>query len=147
MDGINCRTYTYRKESADSAAARTADTVVVGLLDSVAAHRCLLGGVERRDRCASALSLPDPLFEAAERTARRLGISRSELYAKALTTFLKQDEGQHITQSINHVLQGAALCLDPVLAQAQAASLGPDEGALEDWVDLELLSRREAPHG
>jgi hypothetical protein len=93
----------------------------------------------------TAISLPDPLFEAGERAARRRGVSRSELYAKALATFLEQDEGEGVTRDINEALQGMALPLDPVLARAQAASLGPDEGSLEDWVDL--ASRREAPHG
>lgn len=96
----------------------------------------------------TAISLPDPLFDAGERAAQRLGISRSELYAKALATFLKEDEGEDVTQDINRALQGTAMPLDPVLARAQAASLGPDEGGLEDWVDLKNLApRRVAPHG
>jgi hypothetical protein len=96
----------------------------------------------------TAISLPDPLFDAGERAAQRLGVSRSELYAKALATFLEEDEGDAVTRNINRALQGAALPLDPVLARAQAASLGPDEGGLEDWVDLKNLApRREAPHG
>jgi hypothetical protein len=96
----------------------------------------------------TAISLPDPLFDAGERAAQRLGISRSELYAKALATFLEEDEGEQVTQGINRALQGAALPLDPLLTRAQAASLGPDEGGLEDWVDLKSLApRRGAPHG
>jgi hypothetical protein len=96
----------------------------------------------------TAISLPDPLFDAGERAAQRLGISRSELYAKALATFLEEDEGEDVTQEINRALQGTALPVDPVIAWAQAASLGPDEGSLEDWVDLKNLARRRAaPHG
>ena len=96
----------------------------------------------------TAISLPDSLFDAGEQAAQRLGISRSELYAKALATFLEKDEGEEVTQGINRALRGAALPLDPVLARAQAASLGPDEGGLEDWVDLKSLApRRGAPHG
>lgn len=30
----------------------------------------------------TAISIPDPIFEAAEGFARRLGMSRSELYAR-----------------------------------------------------------------
>ena len=96
----------------------------------------------------TAISLPDPLFDAGERAAQRLGLSRSELYAKALATFLEEDEGEEVTQRINRALHGAALPLDPVLARAQAASLGPDEGSLEDWIDLKSLApRRGTPHG
>ena len=32
----------------------------------------------------TAVSIPDPLFEAAERLARRRGLRRSQLYAEAL---------------------------------------------------------------
>src|SRR6185369_14642826 len=96
----------------------------------------------------TAISLPDPLFEAGERAAVRLGLSRSELYAKALASFLKEHEGEAVTLAINRALGGARPRLDPVLAGAQAASLGPDEGGLDDRVDLRKREpRRGAKRG
>jgi predicted protein tyrosine phosphatase len=58
------------------------------------------------------------------RAAQRLGISRSELYAKTLATFLEEDEGEDVTQEINRALQGTALPVHPVIARAQAGRSG-----------------------
>jgi hypothetical protein len=38
----------------------------------------------------TAISIPDPLFEAADKLAGRLGVSRSELYQRAVRGFLEQ---------------------------------------------------------
>ena len=51
----------------------------------------------------TAVSLPDDLFRLAETTARRLGISRSDLHAKAIAEFLKQHDGSRITERLNDV--------------------------------------------
>ena len=40
----------------------------------------------------TAISVPDPLFEDAEALARRLHLSRSELYANALRAFVEQHD-------------------------------------------------------
>ena len=40
----------------------------------------------------TAISLPDPLFEQAEELARRLNLSRSELYATALRLFVEDHD-------------------------------------------------------
>ena len=47
------------------------------------------------------VSIPDDLFEQGEQIARRLGISRSKLYARALRAHLKDAE---ITAQINEAL-------------------------------------------
>jgi metal-responsive CopG/Arc/MetJ family transcriptional regulator len=38
----------------------------------------------------TAISLPDPVFEEAESLAKQLGVSRSELYTKALKAYLRK---------------------------------------------------------
>jgi metal-responsive CopG/Arc/MetJ family transcriptional regulator len=38
----------------------------------------------------TAISLPDSVFEEAEALAQQLGLSRSELYTKALQAYLKK---------------------------------------------------------
>ena len=35
----------------------------------------------------TAVTIPDPVFDAAEKLAKQLGVSRSELYARALAEF------------------------------------------------------------
>jgi len=53
----------------------------------------------------TAISLPDQLFEEAETLARRLGKSRSQLYAEALAAYVGcHDEGE-VTQRLDRVLQ------------------------------------------
>lgn len=90
----------------------------------------------------TAISLPDPLFEAAERVAARLGLSRSELYARAIARFVREQSGDAITEAINRVVHNQASALDPVLARLQAASLATDEGGFEDWVSVPKPRRR-----
>lgn len=51
----------------------------------------------------TAVSVPDGLFQKAEAAARRLRVSRSELYAKAIAEFLKQEDGTAITERLNEV--------------------------------------------
>ena len=36
----------------------------------------------------TAISIPDPVFEAADQLAARIGMSRSELYATAVAEFM-----------------------------------------------------------
>ncbi len=90
----------------------------------------------------TAISLPDDLFQTAERAARRLRLSRSELYARALEAYLREHEGERITQAIDRVLRRAPQRLDSVLSRLQAASVGPDEGPLEDWALPRRTSRK-----
>ena len=47
--------------------------------------------------------MPDDLFRMAEATARRLHVSRSELYAKAIAEYLKLQQDNAITESLNDV--------------------------------------------
>lgn len=77
----------------------------------------------------TAISLPDELFVAAERVARRLGLSRSELYQRALAKYLESQSGAAITAELNEVYSAQDNSrLDPVLDKLQRASL-----AREDW--------------
>jgi len=51
----------------------------------------------------TAISIPDPIFQAAEGLAHRLGISRSELYAEAIAEYMKPYENRNVTKIlINH---------------------------------------------
>lgn len=54
----------------------------------------------------TAVSLPDALFEEAERLARRLKLSRSELYATALREFLARNSPDCVTEQIDRVCEG-----------------------------------------
>lgn len=49
----------------------------------------------------TAVSLPDELFDDAERLADQLGLSRSELYARALNSFLETQEDDPVTTALD----------------------------------------------
>lgn len=75
----------------------------------------------------TAISLPDPLFEAAEQFAHEQGWSRSELYARALQAYLQAHRYHGITDALDQIYATEASALDPALAAAQARSLSIDE--------------------
>lgn len=75
----------------------------------------------------TAVSLPDPLFEAADRLARRLRVSRSELYAAALGEYLRSHRDEGVTEALNRLYEEEDSSLDPVLETVQATSLSKDE--------------------
>ncbi|HEX5010879.1 MAG TPA: ribbon-helix-helix protein, CopG family [Planctomycetota bacterium] len=78
----------------------------------------------------TAISLPDPLFKAADRLARRLGISRSELFQRALSMLIEKHEGADVTAALNAVYRRPDVPrgIDPLLLEMQLASLPK-----EDW--------------
>ncbi len=74
----------------------------------------------------TAVSLPDDLFRMAEETARRLRISRSELYAKAIAEFLKSRRQDAITERLNEVYSRYPAKVESALHRAQLESLEKD---------------------
>lgn len=52
----------------------------------------------------TAVSLPDPLFRAAEQHARRARKSRSQLYAEALAEYLARHAPDEVTEAMNRVV-------------------------------------------
>ena len=75
----------------------------------------------------TAISLPDDLFERAEVAAKKLRVSRSRLYARALEKLLKEMDDKEITRRLNKVYAKVDSRLDPALARLQWASLEKEE--------------------
>lgn len=71
----------------------------------------------------TAISVPDPIYEAAEKLAHHLGISRSEFYTTAAANFIKAHQEDQITAQLDRVYATEESSLDSVLAQIQALSL------------------------
>jgi len=76
----------------------------------------------------TAISVPDPLFKAAERAARRQKMSRSRFYSKALAAYLKASQDEEIKRALNAVYATEDSSLDPVIARIQSMAIGS-----EDW--------------
>ena len=71
-----------------------------------------------------ALSIPDELFNSAETLGKKLGVSRSRLYATALAEFLAKHRGRKTTERLNAVYASEDSRLDPRLRRLQGRSLG-----------------------
>jgi metal-responsive CopG/Arc/MetJ family transcriptional regulator len=69
------------------------------------------------------VSLPDDLFLQAEAAAKRLRVSRSQLYANAIREFLERTSAENVTDRLNDVYSRRRARLDPVLHRAQIRSL------------------------
>lgn len=73
----------------------------------------------------TAISIPDEIFEEAERMARKLGVSRSELYTKAVHDFVDRLRRVDITEKLDEVYANddTASDMDQRLMALQALSL------------------------
>jgi metal-responsive CopG/Arc/MetJ family transcriptional regulator len=72
----------------------------------------------------TAISLPDDTFRRVDRAARRLGVSRSELFVRAAENWLDTLEDDGTTAAINHAVAG--LPADHQFTDAAAAALAAD---------------------
>lgn len=71
-------------------------------------------------RMKTAISIPDALFREAELYAQTNGLSRSELYARAVQVYLDFHRHQGVTAALDEVYAEDANPLDPTVARAQA---------------------------
>jgi predicted transcriptional regulator len=74
----------------------------------------------------TAVSLPDELFRQADAAARRLRVSRSQLYATAISEFLDRRQTDTITERLNQVYSRHPAQVDAALDRAQLRSLEKD---------------------
>jgi metal-responsive CopG/Arc/MetJ family transcriptional regulator len=70
-----------------------------------------------------ALSIPDELFDSAETLAKRLGVSRSRLYATALADFVAKHRGRKITERLDAVYGSEDSRLPTAVRRLQSRSL------------------------
>jgi metal-responsive CopG/Arc/MetJ family transcriptional regulator len=70
----------------------------------------------------TAISIPDTVYESAEKLGHRLGESRSELYTKAVRSYIEKHQDKRVTEKLNEVYSTEASKLDPVLADLQTQS-------------------------
>ena len=75
-----------------------------------------------------AISVPDEIFEAGEHLARQLGLSRSQLYADALSAYLSERGAVAVTAKLNAIHTTESSKPDPAFARMQLTRL-----ANETW--------------
>jgi hypothetical protein len=66
----------------------------------------------------TAISIPDQLFKAADQRAKKLGISRSELYSRAVADWLDRQKKSAITAKLNEVYSRSPDVSDPAVQVA-----------------------------
>jgi len=76
----------------------------------------------------TAISIPDPIFEAAETLATRLGMSRSELYGKAVNDYIKSHKYHDVTKILDEVYGEGDAGIENEIHSMQIRSLPK-----EDW--------------
>ena len=77
----------------------------------------------------TAISIPDDVFEGAERTASALGLSRSELYATAVREFVERYRSADVTERLDRIYgeDDSLSRLDGRLQTLQTYSLERDD--------------------
>ena len=66
----------------------------------------------------TAVSVPDDVFESAERLARRERRSRSEVYSTALREYVARHSPDEVTDALNRVMADVGGEIDPFVAGA-----------------------------
>lgn len=75
----------------------------------------------------TAVSVPDDVFERAERLARRERRSRSEVYSAALREYVARHSPDEITDALNQVVADVGGTTDPFVGLAAARILETTE--------------------
>lgn len=74
-----------------------------------------------------AISVPDPLFKAADSLARKLKVSRSHLYSEAVSAYLGAHGAEAIREQLDAVYSTQDSSVDPALFKLQLETLDPNE--------------------
>jgi len=75
----------------------------------------------------TAISIPDGIFEDAERLARSLKRSRSELYSRALSEYVARHAPDQVTEEMNRVVAAVDEPDDTFAPTAARRTLGRAE--------------------
>ncbi len=75
----------------------------------------------------TAISIPDAVFKTAENLAKRLGLSRSELYVRAISSYVETHRNQKVTDLLNEVYSDVKnQGLEKGFKSAQMKSIGKE---------------------
>lgn len=75
----------------------------------------------------TAISVPDNVFAQADRLAKRLQVSRSELYTHAVEEYIAEHKRSNVKEKLDEIYSTEPSCVETALSSAQAASLPKEE--------------------
>ncbi len=84
----------------------------------------------------TAISIPDKLFAAAEREAKRRGVSRSKFYQEALEELMKARKSHAVTDALNRSFTASPEPDDPMMGRLTKATMTRVEWSNEKGRDL-----------
>ena len=71
----------------------------------------------------TSISIPDEIYYPADQLAKRLGISRSELYSQAVLDYINAHKNEAITKTLDKIYAKEKSEIDPVIDLMQLRSL------------------------
>ena len=74
----------------------------------------------------TAISIPDKVFESAEKLSKRLGQSRSQLYTQAINGYVIKHQKDNLTEKLDEIYKSEDSSLNAGLASLQYKSLLKD---------------------
>lgn len=75
----------------------------------------------------TAVSVPDDVFERADRLARREGRSRSEVYSAALREYLARHAPDEVTEALDRLVSEIGEGVDPFVEEVGRLGLAATE--------------------
>jgi metal-responsive CopG/Arc/MetJ family transcriptional regulator len=75
----------------------------------------------------TAISIPDNVFQSAEKLAQRLGKTRSQLYTQALNNYMEQNKEKGVQESLDKVYAAEDSQLPPSVKRLQSKAVGKEQ--------------------
>ncbi len=75
----------------------------------------------------TAISIPDPIFQAAEKYAKRMHKSRSQLFVEAMIEYLERHTPDEVTRMLNETIDAIGDVNDPFIRQTARRVLEQSE--------------------
>jgi len=75
----------------------------------------------------TAISVPDDVFELSERLAKKLKVSRSQIFAMGVKKLAEEHDDDEVTARLNEFYSQEKAEIDPVIMKMAALSLPKEE--------------------
>ena len=76
----------------------------------------------------TAISIPEEIFISADQLAKRLHMSRSELYTRAIKQYIAECRHVGVKEKLDQVYASEDSSIDPAIVNSQAISI-----PMEEW--------------